>query len=173
MNQVPEKVISYRVFRDGVDLVGVADVELPDLDAMTDKIKGAGIAGEVDSPVLGHYGSMRVKITWRTLVKPIAWLSRQEVHAIDFRAASQVHDAASGTIKAVPIRVAIRATPTKTGLGKLDVGAQTGSTNELEVSYIKVTVDNVDIIEIDKYNYVAKIDGVDVLEGVRAALGLV
>jgi P2 family phage contractile tail tube protein len=173
MNQVPEKLISYRAYRDGVDLVGTTDIELPDLDAMTEKIKGAGIAGEVDSPVLGHYGSMTVKLSWRTLVKPIAWLSRQETHALDFRGASQVLDAASGTYKAVPIRVAIRAVPKKTGLGKFDVGAQTGSTNELEVTYIKVTIDGADVIEIDKYNYVARIDGVDVLADVRAALGLI
>lgn len=173
MNQVPEKLISYRVYRDGVDLVGTADLELPDLDAMTEKIKGAGVAGEVDSPVLGHYGSMTVKLTWRTIVAQIAWLSRQEVHALDFRGASQVMDSASGTYKAVPIRIAIRAIPKKTGLGKFDIGAQTGSTNEMEVIYLKVVIDGVDVIEIDKYNYVAKIDGVDVLTSVREALGLI
>ncbi|MDR7865163.1 MAG: phage major tail tube protein [Sporomusaceae bacterium] len=173
MNQVPEKLISYRVYRDGVDLVGTADVQLPDLEAMTETIKGAGIAGEVDSPVLGHYGSMTLVLNWRTLVKPIAFLSRQEVHALDLRGAVQVMDAAAGVYKVVPIRVAIRATPKKTSLGKFDVGAPMESSNELEVSYIKVSIDGADVIEIDKYNYIAKIDGVDVLADVRSALGLV
>ncbi|MDR7867611.1 MAG: phage major tail tube protein [Sporomusaceae bacterium] len=173
MNQVPEKLISYRVYRDGVDLVGTADVQLPELEAMTETIKGAGIAGEVDSPVLGHYGSMTLVLNWRTLVKPIAFLSRQEVHALDLRGASQVMDSASGAYKVVPIRITIRATPKKTSLGKFEVGAQMESSNELEVSYIKVALDGADVIEIDKYNYIAKIDGVDVLADVRSALGLV
>jgi P2 family phage contractile tail tube protein len=173
MNQVPEKLISYRVYRDGVDLVGTADVQLPELEAMTETIKGAGIAGEVDSPVLGHYGSMTLVLNWRTLVAPIAWLSRQEVHALDLRGVSQVMDAASGTYQKVPIKVAVRGTPKKTTLGKLDVGAPTESSNEIEVFYIKVSLDGADVIEIDKYNYIAKIDGVDVLAEVRKALGLI
>ena len=53
--KVPEKLINFRVYEDGDDLVGVADVTLPTLDAMTETVKGAGIAGEVESPVMGHY----------------------------------------------------------------------------------------------------------------------
>ncbi len=44
--KVPEKLINFRVYEDGDDLVGVADVTLPTLDAMTETVKGAGIAGE-------------------------------------------------------------------------------------------------------------------------------
>lgn len=57
-NVVPEKLINFRAYNDGNDLLGVTDVQLPSLDAMTETVKGAGIAGEVDSPVLGHFGSM-------------------------------------------------------------------------------------------------------------------
>ena len=53
---VPEKLINFRVYQDGADLLGVADVSLPSLEAMTETVKGAGVAGEVDSPVLGQGG---------------------------------------------------------------------------------------------------------------------
>lgn len=172
-NQVPEKLISYRVYHDGVDLVGTADVDLPDLDAMTEKIKGAGIAGEFDSPTLGHYGSMTLKISWRSLVKSVAFLSQQKSHALDIRGATQVLDSGTGAYTVVPIKIAVRGTPKKTGLGKLDVGAKMDSSNEFEVSYLKVSINNVDVIEIDKFNYIAKIDGEDALSMVREALGLI
>lgn len=171
-NQVPEKLIAYRVYRDGVDLLGIADVDLPDLDAMTEKIKGAGIAGEFDSPTIGHYGSMTLKLSWRTLVKPVAYLSQQKSHALDIRGAVQILDAGSGEYSVVPIKISVRVTPKKTGLGKLDIGAKMDSTNEFEVSYLKVTINGSDMIEIDKFNYIAKIDGEDALALVREALGL-
>ena len=55
VNQVPEKLINFRVYLDGNNLIGVADVELPSIEAMTETVKGAGIAGEIDSPTLGHF----------------------------------------------------------------------------------------------------------------------
>ena len=52
------------------------------------------------------------------------------------------------------------------------MGTTTGTANTLEVNYIKVTVDGKTMLEIDKYNYVCIIDGVDYLKGSREALGL-
>ena len=57
---VPEKLINFRVYENGNDLIGIADVTLPKVDYMTETVKGAGIAGEIDSPVKGHYSSMEV-----------------------------------------------------------------------------------------------------------------
>ena len=67
--KVPEKLINYRVYKDSTDYIGLADVTLPTLEAMTETVSGAGIAGEVDSPTLGHYGSMETVLNWRTLEK--------------------------------------------------------------------------------------------------------
>ena len=173
MNQVPEVLISHRVYRDGVDMLGIADVELPDLEPLTEKIKGAGIAGEVETPVLGHYGSMTLKLSWRTLVASVAYLAQQKTHHLEIRGASQVYNAGSGEYEVVPIKVVVRGNPKKTGLGKFDVGAKTDSSSELEVVYLKVIINNIDVIEIDKYNYICKVNGENVLSAVSEALGLI
>ncbi|MEC1744119.1 phage major tail tube protein [Schinkia azotoformans] len=172
MNQVPEKLIAFRVYQDGNDLLGVADVEMPSIEAMTETVKGAGIAGEFESPVIGHYGSMTTKLNWRTLSKPVIHLTQPKAHNLEFRGASQVFDAGSGEYKFPPLKVTMRCTPKKTELGKLDVGAKSDSSNEFEVSYIKVFIDGKAVLEIDKFNYICVIDGVDYLKGVREALGL-
>lgn len=173
MNQVPEKLISFRVFHEGTDLLGVADIDLPDIEPLTDTVKGAGVAGEVESPVLGHFGKMSTKINWRTLVKSVAFLSQQRMHSLEYRGGVQTLNNSTGEYITVPIRIAIRGLPKKTGLGKLQIGSTTDSSNEFEVTYIKVTIDGQDVIEIDKYNYVCVIDGVDVLSDLRIALGLI
>ncbi len=172
MNQVPEKLINFRVYEDGADLLGVADVELPSLDAMTETVKGAGIAGEVDSPVLGHFGSMTLKLNWRTVTRPTANLAQPKVHNLDLRGAIQVMNAGAGEYRVAPLKVTVRCIPKKTELGKLDVGAKSDASNEFEVVYISVTLDGEKIIEIDKYNYICVINGTDYLKQVRAALGL-
>lgn len=172
MPEVPEKLINYRVYLDGADMVGVADVQLPDLEPMKETVKGAGIAGEVESPVMGHYGSMTLGVNWRTAEKAAMKLSAPKVHALDIRGSQQVYDSASGTYKTVPVRVVTRAMPKKTGIGKFEPGAATDTANEFEVFYIKVFVGGEMIIEIDKYNYICFIDGVDYLADVRADLGL-
>ena len=44
---VPEMLRNFRVYEESYDMIGTADVELPTLEALTETIKGAGIAGEI------------------------------------------------------------------------------------------------------------------------------
>lgn len=171
-NQVPEKLINFRVYRDGVDMLGVADVTLPDLEAMTETVKGAGIAGEVDSPVLGHFQSMTMALNWRVPTKDVVLLAQQKAHSLDCRGSIQIYDAGAGAYKTVGLKVVTKVMPKKTGIGKLDVGTTTDTSNEFEVLYIKVLLDGAEILEIDKYNYICKINGVNYLADVRRNLGL-
>lgn len=173
INPVPEKLINFRVYEDGRDLLGVADVQLPSIEPMTDTVKGAGIAGEVDSPVLGHFGSMTLTLNWRTVTKPTIHLAAQKAHSLDLRGAIQTFVASVGEYRAVPLKVKVRAIPKKTDLGKLDVGAGSDASNEFEVTYLKIILDGETLAEIDKYNYICIINKVDYLLQVRIALGIV
>jgi len=172
VDPVPEKLINFRVYLDGTDLLGIADVQLPDLEPMTETIKGAGIAGEVESPVLGHFGKMGLTLNWRTIEKSTLVLSQPKVHALDIRGSQQVYNSADGQYATVPVKVVVRAMPKKTGMGKLQVGAATDTSSEFELTYLLIYVNNEKLVEIDKYNYIAFIAGTDFLEGVRADLGL-
>jgi len=172
MSILPENMINYMVYLDGDKLLGTAGVELPSLDAMNEKVSGAGIAGEVEAPVLGHYAAMGLTINWRTITTNLAVLSAPEAHALTFRGSQQVYDSSAGTFSTVPVKVVVKATPKKTSFGKLAIAGQTDSKNEFELSYLKVYVDGVEIIEIDKYNFICRINGTDYLAAVRSDLGL-
>jgi hypothetical protein len=171
-NKTPEKLINFRVYLDGTDLLGTADVELPDLEALTDTVKGAGIAGEVESPVLGHYGSMSLKLNWRTITGNQISLAEPKAHHLDLRGAAQVYDSGAGEYITVPQKVVVKAVPKKTGLGKMDMGSAQDASSEFECNYIKVWIDGDELIEIDKYNYICVINGKDYLADVRSSLGL-
>lgn len=42
-NQMPERLVNFKVYNSGNDLLGIATVDLPELEAMSDTVSGAGI----------------------------------------------------------------------------------------------------------------------------------
>ncbi len=171
-NPIQEKLVNFRVYNNSNDLLGVATVDLPELSAMPDTVSGAGIAGEVDSPVLGHFQSMSVTLHWRTIEAAAMSLAAQKAHHLEIRGSQQRYDAGSGLYSTVPVRLVVKGTPKTTSLGSFEPGSGTDTTSEFEVVYIKIVVSGKELVEIDKYNYIARFNGADALQSVRADLGL-
>ena len=171
-NNVPERLINFRVYNDNNDLLGIATVELPELEAMSDTVSGAGVAGEVESPVLGHWGPIATSFTWRTIEKAAMQLAKQKSHHLEIRGSQQVYDAANGEYSTVAIRCVMKAIPKNVSLGSFEPGAATDTEQEFEVVYLKLFVGGKEVCEIDKYNYISKFDGEDALASVRKDLGL-
>ena len=169
---IPEKLINAKVYKDGEELIGVADVELPEIENLTETISGLGIAGEVESPVLGHFKGMTLKLKWRAETPAAAKLFAPKAHQLDIRASIQEWDQDAGTYSTYPVKVVVKAIPKKGQLGKLEPGKPQDAEQEFEVNYIKVWVKGEEKLEIDKYNFICKIDGVDYLESVRRDLGM-
>lgn len=172
INPIPERTNNYRVYHGPAALIGVATVDLPDLEAMSDTISGAGIAGEVESPTLGHFASMTLTINWRTITGDAAILAAQRAHPLEFRSSQQIHDAGTGAVLTQPVRIVTRCTPKNFSLGSLEAGAGTDSSSEFEVSFMKIYIDNRPTIEVDKYNFRFVVNGEDFLASVRADLGM-
>lgn len=170
---LPERLQDYRVYLDGkTDLIGTSDIQLPSLQSMVETVKGAGIAGEYESPTLGHFQSMKLTLNWRTLNVNQLTLSRQKAQRFDCRGANQVYDSSAGEYKTQSIRVVVHGPTTSNDLGRMESSATSDGSTEVEALYFKVTVDDKTIIEIDKLAYICVIDGVDYLKDVRKALGL-
>ncbi|MCB2187684.1 MAG: phage major tail tube protein [Deltaproteobacteria bacterium] len=171
-NQVPEKLQDFRVYLEDVDLLGVADVTLPKMEFETEELKGAGLAGTIDSPVLGHFKSMTCEINFRVVTQNFVKLAAPKSHHLAFYGAVQVHDAGEGKLLSKQCKVVVRGLAKVADLGKLDSGKLQENKAELEVHYLKLSYDGADYIEMDKLNYVYVVDGEDYLAEVRANLGL-
>ena len=169
---IPEKLINFKCYDDGDDIVGTSDVVLPGLNYMTESITGAGIAGDIDSPVLGHFQSLTTTINWRTLVDENITFIAPKTYHFDFRGSVQIYDEDSGDTSTKALKVVMRARPKGLTLGNLDVGNKMGTSGEFELVYLKISVDGKEYVEIDKLSFICRIDGVDYLEKVRQDLGL-
>lgn len=172
MNIQDQLVTQYSVWKNVTDYLGAGEVELPSFEALTETMKGAGIAGEVNAPVVGHYGSQTLKINWRTITKDAIALAEPKAHSIDLRANQKLFDAGKGEYVNQSVVIKTRCVPINLNPGKLAIGASTETANEFEVHYIKIMIDGKTVIEIDKFNFICVINGKDVLEQVRKNIGL-
>ena len=173
-NKIPEVLNDFRVYNEGEinrDL-GVATIELPSLENMTQSINGVGMAGEVDAPVLGHYGSMETKINWRTPTATAISFSGGGAVAIEAMGAIQHWDSSENRYQIDSYRVVIRGRSKSYEQGTFEQGNTTDSSNTIETTYIKIEVNGSTVREIDKYGYKDVINGTDNLSEVRAAIGM-
>lgn len=172
INTLPERITAYRAYKNGKDLMGVVDVELPKVAYLTETLKGAGILGEMETPSVGQTKPLEVKITFRTPETDMINLMDCVGHDIEFRSAIQKFDAASGSRSFDQDRVIIRGFPSETELPKLESGGGSSSIS-LNCVYLKYEKNGVTLLEIDKLNYKFVVNGNDSLATIREALGLI
>lgn len=67
----PEQNVAYRVYWQGKDLLGTAQIEMPQIQHMTETLNGSGLAGEIESPTIGLTQSMTCKMTFTSATKDI------------------------------------------------------------------------------------------------------
>jgi uncharacterized protein len=172
MNQIPEKLNDFRVYYNGNNSAGIADIQLPSFEHITETIKGAGIAGEYESPTLGHFQSMKLTINWRVLNEDVISLIAPVGGSFDCRGVNQVLDAATGQYSMVPCRVLVRGVANKNELGKMEKGSPYDASSEIEIAYIKIDINGKTLVELDKFNYKFVVNGKDYLADIRKALGM-
>jgi hypothetical protein len=170
--KIPQILNNFRAYADDGALLGTVDVELPELEAITEEIKGAGIAGTADMPIQGHYGALTLKLNWRTTTDAQLAMTAPKAHKIELRGSVQTYDSTNGTYATTPLKIVTKAIPKKTPLGKLASGEKMDAGNEFEVIYLKILLADKEWIELDKFNFIFKVDGKDYLESVRTDLGI-
>jgi len=169
---IPAQLIGFMGYENGKRLLGKADVTLPDISFVTESMKGAGVPGEIDLPTIGLTQSMTVTINWRALIENNLSFSAPKAYHLTFMGSQQMVDETTGSLETKAINCVMKAYPKKLGLGKLDTGTSMGASGEFEVVYLKVSIAGKEILEIDKWNYIYKVNGTDYLAKVRQDMGL-
>lgn len=140
---------------------------------MNENVKAAGLAGELEMPVIGHLASMKCTINWTLITDDGISLAAPVTQMITVRGSQQYYDPGSGTTQTQAITVVMKVQPRNIQLGKLSKGQPTDTSNEFEVFMIKVLLDGEECLLADKVNYIFRVDGYDYLESVRSDLGMI
>lgn len=170
--KVPDRLINFMGYLEGGALAGIADVELPTLTPMSETLSGAGILGEIESPILGQYESMETSINWRTITRDAVRLAAPGAHLIDFRGSMQIMDATTGGYTTEAVRASMKIINKEYGLGSFEPNATTDSEQTFEVTYFKLFIGGKEVVEIDKLSGVVKFNGKDYLASYRKDIGM-
>lgn len=166
-----QSVINFDVYEDSIEYVGMAQATLPNLTSLVQSISGAGIAGNVEAVILGHFDAMSLGLSFRTTTAQSIKLSEPRRHNIDLRVAQQEEDPIAGEVVVRAVKHVLVVIPkTETG-GTIAPASPMDASGEYAVRYWATFIDGALVREIDPYNFKCKVNGIDYLAPVRKALG--
>lgn len=168
--KIPTIINGFNVYKAGNVLAGISDeVKLPDFNTITSTISGAGIAGNIEVPVIGFFEEMEMEIPFRSLVDDtFKVFGPSEQVDVTLRGAIQVTDTATGAIKKIGMRVAVRGYVKAFKPGSVKIADVMNTSITLGITYILIEIDKETKIELDKFNSKFVVDGVDILGDIRS-----
>lgn len=166
-----ETIINAAVYNDNDEFFGHASVTLPDLTPLTTTISGAGLAGNVEVPVIGMYDTMDLTLAFRTMTVAVVKLTTPGRHAIELRVAQQHEDPAKGILVVKAVKHKFIVVPKQRTGGTVTPAQPSNGTCVLAVRYWSTFIDGAMVSEIDPFNNIIIMNGVDYTADVRKALG--
>ena len=162
-------VIAHKVYGDGNEVGDNISCQLPSVEVASSELKGAGIMGTIDAPSLGQINSLTFSMSQRSINKDSAQLSAPGVHNIELRFAKEVITGDGATVPE-GTKVFISGMSKKLDPGKVESASTMDGSLEFEVIRYRIVIAGVEVLLIDKLNYIYKINGVDYMKNVKAAL---
>lgn len=171
MSKQPEAYIDFEVYEDSVNLVGVAKVTPPDIEYLTAEITGAGIAGTVEAVLIGMVNKMTTTLNFRSVTDAATKLMTPEKHQLDLRVAEQYWDSVNAKKEVWADKYVVLVIPKKTSVGEIAPATAANVSGEYTTYYYAGYKDGEKLWEIDPFNQICTINGVDYMASVRKALG--
>lgn len=165
-------IINGALYEDGSEYLGWANVTLPDFNSKMLTVNGAGIPGDVDIPVKGHYDAPTAAISFTDASANAHKLAEQRLHIVDLRVAHEEYDSTTGSLVTHQHKHILKLFPKSVKGGTVAPAAGQGASNEYTVMGYKLLIDGAVVRDYDPVNFKdVGADGVDNLADVRAALG--
>jgi len=92
----PEAYNDFLVYRNDIDLIGVAKAKLPVISYLGVAITGAGITGTINASLAGMIDQMELELDFRNATDGVVLLAMPEAQLITLRAAEQFWNARAG-----------------------------------------------------------------------------
>lgn len=167
---LPNALKNFNHYTDGNSLMGVVEeVTLPKLSRKMEEFQGGGMVAPVDVD-LGNE-KLEHEVTCGGFVGDgVKQFAATKANAVLHRFAGAYQRDDTGDVQAVEI--VTRGRYKEIDFGNAKVGDKTQTKFKGSLSYYKLTVDGVVLIEIDALSFVYNVNGVDMLAAQRKAIGL-
>ncbi|MGY0155925.1 phage major tail tube protein [Edwardsiella tarda] len=169
---LPRKLKHLNLFNDGNNWQGVVEsLTLPKFTRKFEKFRGGGMPGAVDVDMGLDDGALDTEFTLGG-IDPLLFkqLAKERADAVQLRFTGAIQRDDNAEVEAVELIVRGRHKEVDSGEWKTGESSTTkvSSTN----SYAKLTINGEVLYEVDVINMIEVVDGVDLLEAHRHALGL-
>lgn len=167
---LPRKLKNFNLFVDGISFVGQAvEIQLPKLSRKVEEYRGGGMNGPIEVDLGGE--KLEIEHSYGGLMKEILLqygATRADAVLLRFAGAYQRDD--TGDVDAV--EVTVRGRHQEIDPGKAKGGDDTEFKVKSSLTYYKLSINGVVLIEIDHINMIENIGGVDMLAEQRSAIGM-
>ncbi|MFP3187034.1 MAG: phage major tail tube protein [Paraburkholderia sp.] len=167
---MPRKLKGFNLFHNGTNFVGqTTEITLPKLSRKMEDYQGGGMSG----PIQIDFGQEAIQMEWTCggfMTEVIGQYGITKHDGVLLRFAGGYQSEDKTTYDAIEIVVKGRHKELDPGTAKAK--EDTAFKVTTVASYYKLSVNGQDLIEMDFINMVEKINGVDLLSGLRTALGL-
>lgn len=168
--KIPTVLNNFNVYGSGHKYVGLtSETTLPSFEYSTETIDGAGISGEVEEAVEGSFGSLETETSFQNIGREYFDFVCQ-TGIITYRGSMQILNTATQTNSYEGIVVITKGKVKSFELGSLKKGGKGEPKVVREITYCKITIGNETVLELDKFNMVWKLNGVDRLQKVRSQI---
>lgn len=173
MSQIPQKLVDYAVYvAQSNNKLGAGDITLPSFEGMSSETSGGGILGGIEVPTPGMFGPQQLGIAFNTINPDAVTLMGSDVVKLEMFANQQSWNTTQAKIINEGLKIVAWGLAKNLELGTLTRNDSTGTSFEMELLYIKIMSGGRDLLELDKANYIYKINGKDAISDIRKNLGM-
>lgn len=167
---IPQVINRFNLYKGGNKLIGISgEVELPGVTLLTDTLEGAGVGGNLDTPVIGLTDQLDMTVPFQSINSHMFQImDPTESVDLTLNGAIQGQEASTGKIGYTELSIAVRGMVKEFTPGTVKAGAKMESSIVLSLTYYKIVLGGKTVLEIDKLNDVFVINGKDILQEVRS-----
>ena len=154
----PNGHVDYLMYKNGGVLIGVGKITMPPIKYKTVTASGAGLMGDATIPLAGMIEAMTVQIAFTSVT--------------DAAVADQYFDSVNRTEEIEPTRFEMSIRPTETSHGTIATASAADASGTYSVCKYAVYKAGAKVVDIDQFNQVHMVNGVDCAADVRKALGM-
>lgn len=165
------RLTNANVYINGASFLGKAEeIDLPKITAKMAEHKALGMQGAIE--LISGFEKMEARIKWNSVYADVMGLMANpyQVHSLQCRSSLENYTAAGRTGEA-PVVCFMRGQFKEVPAGNFKQHDNVEMESRLAVTYMKVEINGVPIVEFDALANIYKVNGVDILANYRANIG--
>lgn len=168
MSTIPSRIAAARCYIGGEPTPSIAEVSLPNVEFAATELRSFATAGTVETTDPADLQAMEATFQGRPFAGALRKLLKPgRTTDVDVRFSVADYDTEAGVTVQRPCRAVMKCQGKSSENPSVMGGQEDNSEVTVSVSYYKLVVGDDEVHELDPANFVAKVDGEDLLSDVR------